>query len=122
MVMDDDLMIRKIIKTMLKQQGHKVLLAEDGHEAIRIYSEYFENNQPIDVIIMDLTVPGGMGGKEALQEILQINPEAEAVVSSGYSNDSVVSCCQEYGFISSIVKPFQASELNKLINEIIQQD
>ena len=107
-------------KQMLTRCGHEVLLAKNGHEAIEIYTEYFKNNRCIDIIIMDLTIPGGMGGKDAVQEILRINPDAKVVVASGYSNDPVMAHCQKYGFKASIAKPFQLAELNKLINEILE--
>ena len=94
------------------------LLVENGHEAIELYNEYYKSNRSIDIIIMDLTIPGGMGGKDAVQEILRINPEAKVVVSSGYSNDPVIAHYKEHGFKAFIVKPFQFAELNKLINEI----
>ena len=118
MVMDDDSMIRSIFKQMLERFGHEVLLVENGHEAIELYNEYYKSNRSIDIIIMDLTIPGGMGGKDAVQEILRINPEAKVVVSSGYSNDPVIAHYKEHGFKAFIVKPFQFAELNKLINEI----
>ncbi len=118
MVMDDDSMIRSIFKQMLERFGHEVLLVENGHEAIELYNEYYKSNRSIDIIIMDLTIPGGMGGKDAVQEILRINPEAKVVVSSGYSNDPVIAHYKEHGFKAFIVKPFKFAELNKLINEI----
>ena len=120
MVMDDDSMIRSIFKQMLERFGHEVLLVENGHDAIELYNEYYKSNRSIDIIIMDLTIPGGMGGKDAVQEILRINPEAKVVVSSGYSNDPVIAHYKEHGFKAFIVKPFQFAELNKLINEVLQ--
>ena len=74
----------------------------------------------IDIIIMDLTIPGGMGGKEAVQEILKINPKAKVVVASGYSNDPVMAHYQEYGFKASIAKPFRMAELSKIINTVLE--
>jgi len=119
-VMDDDSMVRDMTKQMLTRYGYEILLAENGHEAIEIYNKYFKENRCIDIIIMELTIPGGMGGKDAVQEILRINPEAKVVVASGYSNDPVMAHCQKYGFKASIAKPFQLAELNKLITEIMQ--
>ncbi|RLB70186.1 MAG: hybrid sensor histidine kinase/response regulator, partial [Deltaproteobacteria bacterium] len=74
---------------------------------------------PIDLIIMDLTIPGGMGGKDAVQEILKINPDAKVIVASGYANDPVMAHYLKYGFKASIIKPFQLAELNKVINEVL---
>ncbi len=119
MVMDDDAMVRDMVNEMLSYFGNKIVFAENGHEAIEIYTEYFNSNRSIDIIIMDLTIPGSMGGKDAVQEILKIDPEAKVIVASGYSNDPVMAHCQEYGFKASIAKPFRLAELNKLINEVL---
>jgi DNA-binding NarL/FixJ family response regulator len=72
-------------------------------------------------MIMDLTIPGKMGGKDAIKKILKIDPDAKTIVSSGYSNDSVMADFQEYGFSASIAKPFQWATLNKIINEILRR-
>ena len=121
LIMDDELMIRKVTKHMLERSGHDVLLAENGEEAIRIYRDYHESKHCIDVVVMDLTIPGGMGGREAVQEILKINPEAKVIVASGYSTDPVMANYREYGFVASIVKPFRLTEINSLINEVITE-
>lgn len=119
MIMDDDAMILEMTEQMLILSGHEVLLAENGHEAIDIYNEHYRNNHPIDIIIMDLTIPGGMGGKDAVQEILRINSKAKVVVASGYSNDPVMAHYQDYGFKGAIEKPFNLAGLNKLINSLL---
>jgi PAS domain S-box-containing protein len=119
MVMDDKSIVRNMVKQMLSHSGHEVLMVENGHEAIGLYNEYVKSNRIIDVIIMDLTIPGGMGGKETVLEILKINPDAKVVVASGYSNDPIMANYQKHGFIASIAKPFQLYELNKLINAIL---
>ena len=68
---------------------------------------------------MDLTTPGGMGGKEAIRELLKIDPEVKAIVSSGYSNDPIMSDCKKYGFVGVVAKPYKISELGKTLKEII---
>jgi PAS domain S-box-containing protein len=120
MVMDDESMVRDVSKQMLEQFGHEVVLAENGHEAIELYNDYSKANRFIDIIIMDLTIPGEMGGKDAVREILKINQDAKVVVASGYSNDPVMAHYQDYGFKASIAKPFRLSELNKLINTVLE--
>lgn len=119
MVMDDESIVRYMVKQMLSHSGHEVLMAENGHEAIELYTEYVNSNRSIDIVFMDLVIPGGKGGKETVLEILKINPDAKVVVASGYSNDPIMANYQKHGFIASIVKPFQLSEVNKLINEIL---
>ena len=119
-VMDDDPLILDVITQMLIYFGHKVLHAKDGNEAIAVFKEHNQSdNQIVDLIIMDLTIPGGMGGKEAVQEILKIDPEAKVIVSSGYSNDPVMTDYQKYGFQAAIEKPFQLAKLMKTINSVL---
>ena len=120
LIMDDESMIRDMLKQMLEHQGHEVVLAQNGHEAISLYQEYFKSGRSIDIIIMDLTIPNGMGGKDAVQEILRINPEAKVIVASGYSNDPIMANYRDYGFKASIIKPFQLAELNKTINTVLK--
>jgi PAS domain S-box-containing protein len=119
MIMDDDTMVLDVAQAMLTMLGHDVILVGDGTEAIEIYQQQNASGQAIDIIIMDLTIPGGMGGKEAVAEILAINPKAKVIVSSGYSNDPIMARCQEYGFVAAIGKPFQMQELIDTINRIM---
>ena len=121
MVMDDEEQIRAITQAMLGLIGHEVVLAKDGMEALQFYREAIESKTPIDLIIMDLTVPGGMGGKETVQKILAINSEAKVIVSSGYSNDPVMANFKDYGFCAAIAKPYQLPELKKIISQSIGQ-
>jgi PAS domain S-box-containing protein len=117
LVMDDDEQFRDVINIMLEKMGHTAMLAQNSEEAIQLYKEAMDNN-PIDLTIMDLTIPGGIGGKEAVQEILAINPEAKVIVASGYSNDPVMSNYKEYGFSSALAKPFQFMEMKKVIRRL----
>ena len=119
MVMDDEEQVRDITQAMLVQMGHKVLLAKDGMEAVLNYKKAIDKGTPIDLIIMDLTIPGGMGGKEAVQKILAIDPAAKVIVSSGYSNDPVMANFKDYGFCSAIAKPYQLLELTEVISRLI---
>jgi PAS domain S-box-containing protein len=119
LVMDDEEQVRNIIEAMLGQLGHSVVLAKDGSETIRIFKEAMESDTPVDLIIMDLTIPGGMGGRETVQKILEIDSEAKAIVASGYSNDPVMANFEDYGFCGSLVKPFQLVELQKVVSEHI---
>ena len=116
LVMDDDTMVRNVSEAMLTKLGHEVVLAADGEEAISIYGETGKN---IDIVIMDLTIPGGMGGKDAVQELLKIDPMAKIIVSSGYSNDPIMANFREHGFCSAIVKPYQLQELSRVIAQVM---
>lgn len=116
LVMDDDAMVRNVSEAMLTKLGHEVVLAADGEEAISIYGDTGKN---IDIVIMDLTIPGGMGGKDAVQELLKIDPMAKVIVSSGYSNDPIMANFREHGFCSAIVKPYQLQELSRVIAQVM---
>ncbi|MDH3360481.1 MAG: ATP-binding protein, partial [Desulfobulbaceae bacterium] len=116
MLMDDEEMVRNVLKEMLTIFGHDVILTADGNEAIKAFKEA---DPPIDLIIMDLTIPGGMGGKEAVKKILEIDKNAKVIVSSGYSNDPIMANYKDYGFSGAIVKPFEVKELTNIINKVL---
>ncbi len=119
MIMDDDPMILQVTGAILLQLGYDVVEAKNGEEAIKIYKKSVVENQTIDVIIMDLTIPGGMGGKDAIKEILAINPAAKVMVSSGYSNDPVMARFKDYGFQEAVSKPFQLQDLQRAISHLL---
>jgi PAS domain S-box-containing protein len=121
MIMDDDEMIRRVAATMLEMEGHEVVLAKNGEEAITLYLERFASAKPVDLVIMDLTIPGGMGGKEAVSEILAVNPRAKVIVSSGYSNDPIMANPQHFGFVAALVKPIRLLPFQKIINQVLSQ-
>lgn len=118
MIMDDDEMIRTLVKNMLEVFGYETLSAQNGEEAIRLFQESRERGEPVAAIIMDLTIPGGMGGKDAVREIHRIDPEAKVVVASGYSNDPIMADYAEYGFCAAMVKPFKLEEFQEMIRKI----
>lgn len=120
--MDDDKMVRTMANEMLSHYGYEVFLAQDGQEAITLYRESLKDGAHIDLVIMDLTVPGGMGGKEAIKEIIAANPQVKAIVSSGYSNNPIMANYGEYGFSAAVSKPYRQEELIKVINRIIGND
>lgn len=119
LIMDDEKMIRDLIGNMLESFGYEALFARDGEEAIKLYRQSKENDKPIAAIIMDLTIPGGMGGKEAVRKIHKIDPEVKVVVASGYSNDPVLAGYRDYGFCAAMVKPFKLREFREIINNIL---
>jgi PAS domain S-box-containing protein len=119
MVMDDEEMVRDIAGNMLTHLGYKIELVNNGNEAIKRYKELAVTDNPIDLIIMDLTIPGGMGGEEVALQILTLNPKEKIIVSSGYSNDPIMADYKKYGFSSSIAKPFDLVELSKAVSSIL---
>ena len=121
LVMDDDEMIREVTEGVLDHLGYTVVLAADGDEAVRLYREYREAGRPISLCIMDLTVPGGKGGKEAIRELLVLDPQVKAIVASGYGNDPVMANYREYGFAAMLSKPFDVKELSATISKVLEQ-
>jgi len=119
LVMDDQAPLRKIFGRMLKNLGYESEFAKDGAEAIRMVKKAKESEKPYDAAILDLTVPGGMGGKEAINKLLEIDPEVKAIVSSGYSDDPVLANFQEYGFKGMMSKPFESLTLSKVLHEVL---
>jgi PAS domain S-box-containing protein len=117
--MDDENALRDVAGEMLSHMGYDVAFARDGAEAIRMYSEAVTAKKPFDVVIMDLTIPDGMGGAEAVQKLREIDPGVKAVVSSGYSNDPVIKDFKKYNFSGVIAKPFDVDELVRVIESVM---
>jgi two-component system cell cycle sensor histidine kinase/response regulator CckA len=119
LVMDDEELIRSIALELLKTLEHEVELAERGEEAIEKYLAAWKSGKPFDAVILDLTVRGGMGGKEAIERLHAIDPDIRAVVSSGYSDDAVVADYSKYGFKARLTKPYELEELRDIMNQVL---
>ena len=117
--MDDEKMIRDIIDMQLSTLGYETVLVEDGQQAIDTYTELQEKGTPADLVIMDLTIPGGMGGQEAARQLLDLNPHAKIIVASGYSNDPIMSDYKQHGFVAAIAKPFDLKELTRILDSAL---
>jgi CheY-like chemotaxis protein len=110
-----------MVGRMLNRLGYETTFATDGAQAIEIYRKAYESEKPFDLVILDLTVPGGIGGAKTIPELLKINPDVKALVSSGYSNDPIMSNYQDYGFCGVIPKPYTNSELTDVLNKIFNE-
>ena len=121
LIMDDEELIRELASDMLINMGYRVTTAIDGAQAIEAYKEAMESESPYDAVIMDLTVPGGMGGAEATRRLMEIDPEVKAIVSSGYSNDPVMTGFREYGFKGVIAKPYEITELGAVLQGVLAE-
>lgn len=119
MVMDDEEIVRDVVGEMLKSVGYEVEFAQDGAKAIELYKKVKESGESFNAVIMDLTIPGGMGGKEAIKKLLEIDPAVKAIVSSGYSNDQIVTDFRKYGFCGVISKPYKIKELSEVLHKVI---
>ncbi len=119
LVMDDDPTIREIAAEMLRDLGYEVELVTCGEDAIVVYRKRLDEGKRFDAVIMDLTIPGGIGGKEAIELLRRVDPAVKAIVSSGYSNDPIMSNFQEYGFAGMVTKPYGVSQLTKALFRVI---
>jgi CheY-like chemotaxis protein len=122
LVMDDEEMVREVLGGMLSRLGYEVDFASDGSQTIEKFVKAKETIQPFAAVILDLTIPGGMGGKEAIKELLKIDPQVKAIVSSGYSDDPIMADFQKYGFAGVIAKPYKVAELGKVLNKVLTKE
>ncbi|MDI6792234.1 MAG: ATP-binding protein [bacterium] len=122
LLMDDEEDIRKVTSGLLKAVGYEVDFAKDGAEAIEIYKKAKESAQPFKAVILDLTVPGSVGGRVAIRELIEFDPEVKAIVSSGYSTDPIMAGFREYGFSGVVVKPYKITELSQILHRVIIGD
>jgi PAS domain S-box-containing protein len=119
LVMDDEEIIRDVAADILGHLGYSAVACCDGSEAIELYRQAITTKEPFTAVIMDLTIPGGMGGREAAARILEVDPDALLIVSSGYSNDPVIANFHHYGFSGVVAKPFDAEGLAKELKRLI---
>lgn len=122
LVMDDSDIIIEVVDVMLRRLEYEPVFAKDGASAIEIYKKSMEGNQQFDAVIMDLTIPGGLGGKEAIKEVLAINPDARVIVSSGYADDPIMSNYREHGFRDVIAKPFELYDLGIVLHRVLNEE
>jgi PAS domain S-box-containing protein len=120
LIMDDEESVRQIAGKIVRALGYEAAYARDGREAIDQWREARAKGQPFDVAIMDLTVPGGMGGQEAMRELLAIDPEAKAVVSSGYCQDPVMANFRDYGFRDVLAKPYNVLDVSQALSALLK--
>jgi signal transduction histidine kinase/CheY-like chemotaxis protein len=119
LIMDDDEAVREVVAAMLESLGCTVTGASDGEEALRAHVWARTAGQPFDAVILDLTVPGGMGGEETLRHLLRVDPGVRAVVASGYTNASVMSEYRERGFRGALHKPFRTEEVAEVLRRVV---
>jgi two-component system, cell cycle sensor histidine kinase and response regulator CckA len=122
LIMDDEDFIQDVTREVLLELGYEVEVSSDGLEALEKYERAMMDGKRFDVVIMDLTISGGMGGKEAIKGLLEIDPHAKALVSSGHSNDPVMVDCRSYGFAGAIPKPYMIAELSFTMANILKKD
>jgi len=121
LIMDDLEMVRETASLLLKGLGFETDIAEHGEDTIEKYRAAFDSPEPFDAVILDLTIPGGMGGEETLRELLRIDPNVKAIVSSGYSNAPIMADFASYGFSGVMMKPYSISQISDLMNKVFSE-
>lgn len=119
LIIDDDYAIQNILQKMLAELGLETISAKNGYEGVEEYHKHFSTNKPISLVICDLTIPGDIGGKEAMRQILEINPSAIGIVSSGYSQDPIMSQFENYGFKGILNKPYTFNQLRSILGNLL---
>ncbi len=119
LVMDDEKMICDVMTAMLENLGFGVMTASDGTETLKMYQDALDAGRPFDAVIMDLTIPGGIGGREAIGRLLAIDPDVRAIVSSGYADDPVMANYADYGFKGIATKPYTMQELQQTLQQVL---
>jgi PAS domain S-box-containing protein len=120
LVVDDEDAIRDLVEFTLTRLGYEVSQAATALQGVELYQEKLGAGKRFDLVILDLTLPGGIGGKEALKKLMEIDPTVNAIVSSGYATDATMSRYQDFGFRGVIAKPYEAAELGKIVHDVIE--
>ena len=119
LVIDDEKSIRDLATTTLKLMGCDVVACPSSSEGVERFIRANQEGKPFDLVIMDLTIPGDLGGNEAMQQILSISPEALGVASSGYSKGSIMAHYREYGFQAALSKPYNIGDLQRIVSNML---
>ena len=119
LLMDDEALIREVGHAMLVHLGYEAEVCGDGEQAIERYREALACGQPFDAVILDLTVPGGLGGKDVLAAVRRFDPGVRAIVSSGYSNDPILADPVRWGFRAFLVKPYRVDDVARVLSEVL---
>lgn len=119
LLMDDEQTILDVTNEVLKFLGYDVMFAKDGAAAIELYKKEKAANVPFDVVILDLSIPEGMGGKEAIRQLREFDPAVKALVSSGYTNDPAVMNYADYGFSGILSKPYKINDMKMILEQLV---
>jgi len=119
LVMDDKSMVRNTLLSILGRLGYSGDTAVDGRDTLSKYQDSMKEGKPFDAVILDLTIPNGMGGEETIEELLNLDPDVKAIVSSGYSNSPVLGDYRAYGFQGMIMKPYSIEGLSDVLQKVL---
>jgi PAS domain S-box-containing protein len=121
LLMDDEDVIRLAVTQHLRNLKYEVEAVRDGTEAIKLYKKAIESGKSFDAVVMDLTIPGDMGGKEATKRLLEIDPKTKVIVASGYVNDPIMAEFKKHGFKGVLTKPYEIDELDEVLQKVIME-
>ena len=121
LIMDDEVQIRKVLGDMVQTCGYHFQAVSDGEQALNVFRQAQNSGDPFSAVILDLTIPGGLGGKEVIKDMLSLDPCLRAIVVSGYSNDPVLANYQDYGFKGMVAKPFNLVNLSAVLSSVLQK-
>ena len=119
--MDDEQILLDVTNEVLKFLNYDGMFAKDGLTAIDLYKREKIAGSPFDIVILDLSVPTGMGGKETIEELRKFDPAVKAIISSGYSNDPVVQNFSQYGFCGKLTKPYKINDLKNILEQLMKK-
>ncbi len=119
LIMDDDDMVRTAVGEMAQALGYSAAFAANGAEALDLYQQARRSESRFDAVIMDMTIPGGLGGKDTIAKLLEIDPDAKVIISSGYVEGPLISHYRDYGFKDIIAKPYSILELSRVLDDVI---
>ncbi|MGA8244541.1 MAG: response regulator [Methanoregula sp.] len=122
LLMDDEEIILDVSREVLRFLGYDAAFAKEGGAAIGLYRQEKEAGRPFDLVIIDLTIPEGMGGRETVEKLRSYDPGVKAIVSSGYTNDPVMQDYANYGFSGRLTKPYRINEMKTLLESMIQKN
>jgi signal transduction histidine kinase/ActR/RegA family two-component response regulator len=120
LMMEDDKTLHDVVGSMLDIFGYEVVFTQEGHETLSTYQQARETGAPFAAVILDLTIPGGMGGRRTVAELLAIDPQVKAIIASGYATDPILVHFEHYGFCGGIAKPYGAEQLHQVLRDVIE--
>jgi DNA-binding NtrC family response regulator len=120
LLMDDEQIILDMTRDVLDFLNYEVMSAREGSKAIDLYKQEKAAGNPFDIVILDLSVANGLGGKETIEQLLKFDPAVKAVVSTGYTNDPAVENFSRYGFCEKLTKPYTVKDLKNLLEKVMK--